>query len=261
MVLVHPEYAILILEVNELKETIADLTVEKDMLIHYVCRDLEIDYMLKIGALEYKLFIAQNKVERAKRKLELIEAKLSKKKPVDLEKIEAKLNREFKAKDKLEKDMLADIDYAIEISALEMIDYDIVEEMNIEYFKLQKIYNPELDFSVSLEKAKIYKKIEKYYQKCNYKKLKKLAKDYEDEIFQDEISNLRLLKEKYLGIIKEKQREIRKIKNTFPYNQKVILKNEILCSRKKENINTTIIETNTELKKIEKKISAKLKNL
>lgn len=262
MVVVHPEYALLILEVNELKETIADLIVERDMLNNYVCRDLEIDYMLKIGALEYKLFVAQNDLKKASRKLELIEEKLSENLPINIENIDKKIKNEFKAQDKIEKEMLEDIDFAIEMSAIQMIDYDIVDEMNVEYFKLQKLYNPILDISESLEKVKMYKKIERYYQKCNYKKLKKLAEDYnEEDIFQDEISNLKKLKEKYLEIIKEKEKEVRKIKNTFPYNQKVILKNEILCRRKKENINREIVETNAELKKVDKKIRAKLKNL
>ena len=55
MVLVHPEYAMLIMEVNDLRDQIADLIVERDMLLYYACKEIETDYMLKIGAIEYKL--------------------------------------------------------------------------------------------------------------------------------------------------------------------------------------------------------------
>ena len=57
MVIVHPEYAKLILEVNDLQEQIANLIVERDMLSCYVCRDIEIDYLLKIGTYQTEFYL------------------------------------------------------------------------------------------------------------------------------------------------------------------------------------------------------------
>lgn len=259
MVVVHPEYALLILEVNELKEEIADLIVERDTLVNYVCRDLEIDYLLKIGSLEYKLAVAENKYQKNLRKLELIEEKHGQNLPIHVTQIDKKVMNEFKKQDKIEKNMLADIDFAIEMTTLEMFDYDLIQEMNLDYFKLQKLYNPIFDIDVSTEKEKIYNKIEKYYQRGNLKKLHKLAESYEeDDIFQDEISNLKKLRDKYYNVLTEIRREVRKIKNSFPYNQRLILKDEILCRRKKDHLNRQIIQVNSENKKLEKKIQQKL---
>lgn len=262
MIVIHPEYALLILEINELREEIADLIVEKDELINYVCKDIKIDYILKIGALEYKLTVAENIYLKNLRRLELIEEKLMKNLKVNLEAIEKKIKAEFKEKDKIENEMSADIDFAIYMTELELFDYDMIDEMNVDYFKLQTLYNPIFDLEESEEKIKMYKKIEKYYQKGDYKKLHKLAKDYnEDDIFQDEISNLKKLREKYINILEQLGKEVRKIKNTFPYNQRVILQDENLCRRKKDGINRDIIMINTENKKIEKKINNKLKKI
>lgn len=262
MVVVHPEYALLILEINGLKDEISDLIVERDTLIYYICKDVEIDYMLKIGALEYKRVVAENNYEKALRKLEIIEEKIAKNAKVNIESIERKIKTEFKRQDKIESNMSEDIDFAIEMSALELFDYDMLEEMNIDYFKLQKLYNPLFDLEASEQNKKMYLKIEKYYQKGNYKKLHKLAEKYdENEIFQDEISNLKKLKQKYTEILRSIRREIRKLKNSFPYNQKIILEDENLCRRKKDNLNREIIEINLETKKIEKKISNKLKKI
>lgn len=262
MVIIHPEYALLVLEINDLKSEIADLIVERDTLINYIIRDVEIEYMLKLGALEYKRVVAENNYEKTMRKLELIEEKLSKKATINMDSINRKIKNEFKRQDKIENDMLADIDFAIEMSSLDLFDYDMIEEMNIDYFKLQKLYNPIFDIESSDEKNKMYKKIERYYQKGNYKKLHKLAENYNpDDIFQDEIANLKKLKEKYIQIIKLNKKEIRKIKNSFPYNQRVILEDENLCRRKKDNLNREIIEIDLETKKIEKKIQNKLKKL
>lgn len=262
MVVVHPEYALLILEINDLKEEIADLMVERDMLKCYVRKDIQIDYMLKIGFLEYKLLVAENNYEKSVRKLEMIKEKLSKKMTVNMEVIERKIKREFKRQDKMEVDMSEDINFAIEMSSVELFDYDEVEEMNVDYFKLQKLYNPDFDLEVSEEKAKMYEKIQRYYKKGNSQRLHKLAEKYDaDEIFQDEISNLKKLKEKYEEILKVTRREIRKLKNSFPYNQKVILDDECLYRRKKDSLNKEIMDINIETKKIMKKIENQLKKL
>ncbi len=156
----------------------------------YVRKDIQIDYMLKIGFLEYKLVMAKNNYQKNLRKLEIIKEKVAKKLTVNMETVERKINREFKKQNKIEADMLDDIDFAIEVSSIELFDYDMVDEMNVDYFKLQKLYNPIFDLDLSKEKEKKYEKIEKHYKKGNYKQLHKLAESYdEDDIFQDEILN------------------------------------------------------------------------
>lgn len=261
MVIVHPEYAKLILEVNDLQEQIANLIVERDMLSCYVCRDIEIDYLLKIGALEYKFMVAGNAYRKNLRKLELIDEKLQKKAQISMSAINRKINSEFKKKDKIQSDMSHQIDLAIEVSSFDAFDYDTMEEMNVDYFKLQKLYNPVFDLEESEERKKAYAKIEKYYEKGNYKKIHKLAEDFDDDVFQDEISNLKMLKEKYNYVLKNIQKQVVNIKNTFPYNQKIILEDENLCRRKKDSINREIIEINIQNKKLEKKIENKLKKI
>ncbi len=71
MVVVHPEYAYLILDLNDLKEEIADLIVERDLLLNYVCIEIQMDYMLKIGALEYKLLICRKSVSKKFEKIRI----------------------------------------------------------------------------------------------------------------------------------------------------------------------------------------------
>lgn len=260
MVIVHPEYAMLILEVNDLKDQIANLIVERDMLNYYVCRDMEVKYMLKIGALEYKLIVAGNNYEKAVRKLEIIGERMAKKMPLNMTTIERKIKSEFKDKNEFEASMSEDIDFAIEMTSMDYFDDDILDEMNVAYLKLQKLYNPVFELSESDEKEKMYKKIESYYKKGNCKKLCKLAEKYDErDIVQDEIAILKRLGKKYIDILHKVQREVRKIKNSFPYNQKLILEDENLCRRKKDSLNREIADVNLEIRKIEKKIENKLK--
>ena len=194
--------------------------------------------------------------------MELIQEQIEKKLPVNLGSITRKVNAEFKHKEEIVSNMSKNIDLAIEVSSMESFDLDIMDEMNVDYFKLQKLYNPIFDLKISEEKEKIYSKIEKYYKKGNYKKIHKLAQDYDaDYVFQDEILNLKLLKEKYTFILKTVRKDLSKIKNTFPYNQKVILEDENLCRRKKDSLNREIMEINVENQKLEKKIENKLKKI
>ena len=72
---------------------------------------------------------------------------------------------------------------------------------------------------------------------------------------------LKKLRKKYIEVLKITKREIRKLKNSFPYNQKVILDDENLYRRKKDSLNREIMEINLETKKIEKKINNQLKKL
>ena len=262
MVIVHPEFAMLILEINDLRDEIADLTVDRDMIKYYICRNLQIDYMLKIESLEYKLAVEENRFQRNKLKIDLINNTLEKDKDVDMEKINKKIEKERKKHEKIEKSMLDDIDFAIEITEMEVFDYEMIDQMNLDYFKIQKKYNPFLDLEEDEKKIKNYKKIENYYKKFNYKKIHKLAEDCEEEeFFQDEISNLKLLRDKYLDIIAELRRDLRKLKNTFPYNQKAILEDENLCRRKKDKLNRKITELNEENKDLEKRLDNILKKL
>lgn len=262
MVIIHPEYALLLIEVNELKNEIANLIVERDWLIYYACKELKIDYTLKIGSLEYKLFLIKKKYTKNLRKLELLKELKKQKMDINIQKIERQLDNEFKKLKKPEKDMSLDIDYAIEMSSKDYFDDDLLEEMSDDYFKLQKMYNPIFNFSEDEERQKIYKKIKKYFEKGNYKKIKKLAESYdENDVFQDEIENLKIIKEKYIEIEEIYEKEIRKIRNSFPYNQKAILEDDNLCRRKKDKINREILEIEIENKKIEKKITEILKKI
>ena len=63
-IIINPEYLKLIEEVKQLKEDIASLYEERDELIYHICRNIETEYMSKIGVLEYKLYEFQCKILR-----------------------------------------------------------------------------------------------------------------------------------------------------------------------------------------------------
>ena len=95
MIILHPEFLKTINSINELKESIADLLEEKDYLTYYICRNIEVDYMLKVGFLESKLLELEVKIEKAKKRIKLIESYINEDKPINNEEIENKLSENF----------------------------------------------------------------------------------------------------------------------------------------------------------------------
>lgn len=254
MYFVDPKFAKMIYEINDLKTEAATKIVERDSLIYHVCKNLKIDYMLKIGSLEYKLFKVQNENLIIKRKIEIIKDEISSGKEFDVENIDKKVKVEFSEFEKIEKNMLEDIDISIDLSMSEILDSEEIEKINTIYLELQKRYNPILNIHTKEEDFEMLKKIEKIYRVGNIKKLENILKETNQEMLIDDIENLEKLQKRYNEIIKENIRMITKIKNTFPYNQKNLLENESLTRRKKNEINELIYFNENEINVLKKEL-------
>ena len=246
MYILDPKFAMLIYEINNLKIKVAEKIVERDSLIYHTCKNLKIDYMLKIGSLEYKLLKIQNEILIAKRKIEILKDKHKNKENIDIdvEEINKKIEIEFLEFNKIEKNMLEDIDIAIDLSMSDILDNEQIHKINEIYLKLQSRCNP--IFNTEYDDNN-FKKIEKLYKLGNIKKLESMLKDEQGNPVIDEIENLEKFKKRYEEIIRENNAIITKIKNNFPYNQKNLLENESLCRRKKNDINDLIYMNEQEL--------------
>ena len=101
MIFVNPEYVVLLHQVNQKKDELTDKIVEKDRLLAFVCRELKMNYMLKIGSLEYKKMLIENDIKKTERKIEIV-----KKLKIVTEKtevrVEEKIRKEFSEETKRE---------------------------------------------------------------------------------------------------------------------------------------------------------------
>ena len=95
-VIINPEYKKLIEEIKKLKEEVVNLYEERDRLIYHECRNIETEYMSKVGTLEYKVYEFQCKLLRIKRKIELYQACINRQEEIDEQDIEEKLDEEYK---------------------------------------------------------------------------------------------------------------------------------------------------------------------
>ena len=257
MVVVSPEFAKLVAVTNESKEKLCKLIVERESLVFHVCKNLKIDYMLKVASLEYNLMKIQNEVLKNKRLIELYNQNINELK-INREEVEDKINKkialEFLEFNRIEKKQLEDIDIAIELSMTNLLEKDEIDEINEYYLKLQRVLNPALKLKSKIQDDELFDSVEKLYKKGNIKKLKKIAEEYVEEPVVDELDNLEKLKSRYDILIRENQKVITKIKTSFPYNQKVMLEDENLYRRKKDSLNEKIFSITEENEKIKKEI-------
>lgn len=255
MVVVSPEFAKLVAVTNESKEKLCKLIVERESLVFHVCKNLKVDYMLKVASLEYNLMKIQNEVLKNKRLVELYNQNIDELK-INREEVEDKINKkvalEFLEFNRIEKKQLEDIDIAIDLSMTNLLEKDEIEELNGYYLKLQRVLNPALKLKSKIQDDELFDSVEKLYKKGNIKKLKRIAEEYIEEPVVDELDNLEKLKSRYDILIKENQKVITKIKTSFPYNQKVMLEDENLYRRKKDSLNEKIFTITEENEKIKK---------
>lgn len=257
MFFVNPEYVVVLYNVNNLKDLLTDKIVEKDYLINYYCKNLKIDYMLKIGALEYKKLLAQNRVKKLKRKIELINSLEFFRE----EEVDELLKKEFEKNSKLEKEMFLDVNMAIEYSLKDNLTDDEIEDLNVTYSVIVRSWNPILNTELSDRKIRLYKEAEKAYSEGNIKLLESYANiiDEDEIIEQGEIKYLKEKEKKYQKLLGEAEEVLKIIKNSFPYTEKDVLTEERETRKRKDKINKDVQELEEEIKMLEKDLLKRLK--
>ncbi|MCD8025585.1 MAG: hypothetical protein LUF33_01260 [Clostridiales bacterium] len=94
-VILFPDFQKLKEEVEKLKTELSMLMLERDELVFTVCKNIQTQYMLEMGGLEYKAYKAQCAALRLKRKIEMIQSKKNRQEMINISVIEQVLDTEF----------------------------------------------------------------------------------------------------------------------------------------------------------------------
>ena len=240
-IIISPEYLRLIEEVKQLKEDIASLYEEKDELVYHICKNIETEYMSKVGILEYKLFEFQCEILRLKRKIELYQIKINRQEIPNEKEIEEKLNIEYKEYKQKLNQMSNDLQDALNRKNYEILSEENSKELKSIYRKLIKKLHPDLNNKDSENNKNLLLQVTHAYENGDLKTLKNLEL-LTNEITEKEnieigdFEELKQSKEKYKIITKELLESIKKIKESFPYNKKEFLKSDILVKKRKKEL-------------------------
>lgn len=252
MELILPEYAKYVYEINYLRLKVAKILTHRDALKYHICKYIGLDYMLKVGALEYKEQIVENKVNKAKRMVYYL--KEMNVKPEDLTDI---IRKEFEESDKKILLMADDVNKAIDLSLEKIPTEDEIMELNECYLMLVKDYSPEINLNNTAEENNLFEEIQNAYKTGSVSSIKKYEKCQKEGLFFDELEAYKKEKVRLKELLNKVSMEIIEIKNKFPYTEKIELQDENLFRRKKESINSKINELEIEFEELQNE----LKNL
>ena len=229
-VILFPEFAQLKNEVEKLRTELSMLVLERDELLYVECKNTEMQYMLKLGALEYKVFESQCAVLRMKRKLELIQAKRNRQEKIIMEKIEETLDDEFAQFQEQLKEQLGKMNEAIDRSHAQALSDEETKELKRLYRRVVKALHPDLNPNISEEKQQLFLRAASAYENGDLNTLRIIDETISDpqltEMKQDAIASLRQERNRLVALLDDIKERIVKIKSEYPYTVKEILQDE-----------------------------------
>ncbi len=229
-VIYFPEFEQLKIEVEKLRTELSMLVQERDELLYVECKNIEMLYMLKLGALEYKVYEAQCAMLRMKRKLELIQAKRNRQEKIDLAWIEAVLDEEFAAyREKLE-EQLGKMNDAIDRSHAKALTEQETKELKRLYRRVVKRIHPDLNPDLSEEKQRLFLQAVSAYENGDLNTLRIIDEMAGDPVLPEEtpdaLGTLRQERDRLYALLDDIKAGIVRIKSEYPYTVKEIVQDE-----------------------------------
>jgi hypothetical protein len=244
----HEESQKLFFEIQKLQDELAALYFEKDELQYQTCKNIEMEYMLKIGVLEYNLYEKETQILRIKHKLELIRQKINRQETFIIEIIEQQLDAEYDEYTQKLKAQYEIFQNAITRKEGGFLDKDKAKEVKKLYSIIVKKLHPDLLPEPDKAKNELFLRAVGAYKIGDYETLSaiSLMVDKPDPN-SAKLNTMEELKKKQSSLherIININAIIEDIKKSFPYNQIDFLNSPELVDQKKQELTDKIDEYN-----------------
>ena len=249
MEIIHPEYVKYVYEVNRLRIKLAELITYRDSLKYHITKSLNIDYMLKLGALECKLLKTKGNIEKDQRLIDLIKAE-----NLSFEEANEVVKKEYLEQDYKIALMDETVEKAIKDSRTTVLSEKEIIEINSYYMPLVKDLSPEINPNNTIDEKDLFAAIRSKYINGNISEIKKFKRFEKSDLYFDELEVYKSEKPRLTELVEKVNSEINKIKSVYPYTKKVLVYDEILCRRRKDSLNKEIDENQAILDDLEKQI-------
>ncbi|MCL2156504.1 MAG: DnaJ domain-containing protein [Methanobrevibacter sp.] len=237
--IIHPEYFNLKEKLEKLKAIITEKIAKKDDLIFHECKNIETNYMIKIGHLEFKIFEIKLNIHKIKRQISLIQKQVNLQREVDLDFIYNQIEIEFEKYILELAEKGAKINIALNRRDLKPLSKKEAIEIRKTYKELILKLHPDLNNDIDKKGQDLFLQVMDAYEAADLeslKVLKVLASDISKNLV-DEEDGMKRLKEDidFLEIrIKLIDKEIEEIKNSYPYNKKELIYNDEKLEKNKQ---------------------------
>ena len=243
-------------DVKRLKAELPLLILERDDLILVKCVNIKTIYMLKLGALEYKVYENECALLRARRKIQLIQAKINREEKINIKNIETILDTEFKEYQAKLNEKIDEINTAIEHNKGEFLTKEEALEIKKLYSLIVKALHPDLNKDLGSEKIQLFYNAVNAYKNGDINTIRLISVMLEDNQEIKDLSSNELEKEKAKleSIIEEIHKTINETKSSFPYTMKEVVEDEEKIEEIKNDLEINIEQLQDAIKACNERI-------
>ena len=247
-VIVFPDFEKLKSEVEKKRTELSMLLLERDELRFVICKNIETEYMLKLGSIEYKAYEAQCAALRLKRKIDLIQAKKNRQEKIIISAIEETLDEEFAEYQKQLDEQIDKVNAAIKRSKAEVLSDEENKELKKLYRKIAKALHPDINPDVSEVQVQLFDNAVSAYKSGDLGTLRIISEMVGNnplpEQHKDAMTQLVEERERLEGLLESIRESIENIKSEYPYTMKDILEDTKKTEQKKQELESVIEQYN-----------------
>ncbi len=243
-IIIFPEYDRLKKDIEKLRTELSMLMAEYDELRLVECKNIEMQYMLLLGGLEYRAYELECTYLRLKRKIELIQVKINRQEKVVIASIELTLDVEFSEyKEKLN-EQIDRMNEALERSKYKVLSNKESDELKSLYRKVVKELHPDLHPDVTESQIELLCNATEAYENGDITRMRIIAEMVAtDDLPYDRADSIVKLvseKERLAAMIDDINAKIVNLKSDYPYILKDIVCNDDKSNQRKKELEDII---------------------
>lgn len=239
-VIVFADFENLKSEVEKMRTELSMLLLERDELQFVLCKNIETEYMLKLGSMEYKAYEAQCAALRLKRKMELIQAKKNRQETVILSEIEETLDNEFAEYQEQLDAQIDKMNDALKRSKAAVLSDEENKELKTLYRKIVKALHPDMNPGVSEAQIQLFDNAVSAYKNGDLETLRMIYEMVGNnplpELHKDAMTQLIEERKRLQGLLKSIKESMVAIKSAYPYTMKGILEDTEKTEQKEQEL-------------------------
>lgn len=242
------EYENLKNELLKKRTELSMLVLQRDELKYVICKNIETEYMLELGSLEYCLYQSECIIMRLKRKVELIQMRINRQEKIDVSAIDKLLDEQFREYQQKLEEKIKKMNEAIERGNGEVLTEQQAKELKKLYRAIVKALHPDLNPNVTKQQIKLFQNAVTAYKNGDLQTLRiineMISNNHSEDDNTDNIEKMRNELIRLNRMISSINGDIDKIKSEYPYNMKDILFDKEQLNQRKEELKDNIDQCN-----------------